>query len=306
MQLANVVRYNYLAIFYFIILDSAAYVLIKILNYDDAIIPVVPVTILGGGLAIFLGFRNNAAYDRWWEARKIWGAIVNTSRSFGTKILTFMNMDHVKEGGTVDDLNDLHKRMIHRHIAYINTLRLALRGKDHWKEVEHHLSDEEFRGMMSAPNKATYLNHCQGRDLQYAFGMGYIEDFRHMSLMNEVKEIYDHQGKSERINKTVFPFYYTYFTEVFLWLFIILLPFSLADQLKYLSVPISVAISFVFYILDKSGKITEDPFENRAADIPLTAICNTIERDLKFMLDESDVPEVIKPRYTKFKVEYFK
>jgi len=303
-QIANILRFNYVAILGFIALASVAYTIINVLDVPNASLPVMPITILGGGLAIFLGFRNNTAYDRWWEARKIWGSFVNSSRIFGTKVMTFVNMRHAKPDSTEDSLKELQKRLIYRHIAFINVFRLQLRGKDTWSEVQHLINKKEYDVMLKAPNKATFLNHSQGIDLEYAMEKGYIEDFRHLSLMHEISAFYDHQGKSERIKKTVFPFYYTYFTEVFLWLFIILLPFSLVENMNYIGVPLSVAISFVFYILDKSGNITEDPFENRASDTPLTAICNTIEIDLRYQLGETDLPELSKPRLTKYDVEF--
>ncbi len=302
-QIGNVLRFNYRPIIIFFLLATIAYIVIDVLEVQEAKLPVVPVTILGGGLAIFLGFRNNAAYDRWWEARKIWGAMVNSSRSFGTKVLTFISTD---DPSKKEDVKALHKRLIHRHIAYINALRHQLRNKDKWDDLKSLMSEDEFNRMLKSPNKATFLTHEQGKDIRYALDQGYVEEFRHISLMKEIGDFYDHQGKSERIKKTVFPFYYTYFTEVFLWLFIILLPFSLVHTIHMsftVSLSTSVAISFVFFILDKSGKITEDPFENRASDTPLTAICNTIERDLRHMLNE-DLPDVYPPRYTRYDVEF--
>ena len=297
-------RYNFPAIIFFFILATCAFVVTKIFNIKDAALPVVPVTILGGGLAIFLGFRNNAAYDRWWEARKIWGAIVNSSRTFGIEVLTFMTLRN-STPDKIDELKRIQKRIIYRHIAFINALRLSLRNKNNWDEIKSLLGEVEFELLLKSPNKATFLNHRQATDLLFAFEHGFIEDFRHMALMNELKDFYVHQGMAERIKKTVFPFYYTYFTQVFLWLFIILLPFSLTGTMNFMSIPLSMAISFVFYILDKSGNITEVPFENTASDTPMTTICKSIEIDLRHMLDETNLPEPEKPRHSIYDVEFY-
>lgn len=303
-QIGNVLRYNYPAIIFFFILATCAFVVTKIFNIKDAELPVVPVTILGGGLAIFLGFRNNAAYDRWWEARKIWGAIVNSSRTFGIEVLTFMTLRNSSTDKS-ELLRETQKRIIYRHIAFINALRLSLRNKNIWDEIKPFIDEEEFDLLTKAPNKSTFLNHRQATDLLYAFEQGFIEDFRHMALMTELKDFYIHQRMAERIKKTIFPFYYTYFTQVFLWLFIILLPFSLTGTMNFMSVPLSMAISFIFYILDKSGNITEVPFENTASDTPMTTICKSIEIDLRHMLGESNLPEPEKARHSKYDVEFF-
>ena len=148
--------------------------------------------------------------------------------------------------------------------------------------------------------------HLQGMELGEALRLGAIEDFRHLGMMETIRSFYDQQGKCERIKKTIFPFYYTYFTGVFLWLFLILLPFTLVGHMNYMSVPLSVAISFAFYILDKTGITTEDPFENRATDIPMTSLCRTIEIDMLHQLGETDLPSPIEKEYTKFGAEYLR
>ena len=303
-QVVGIIRYNYKAILWFIFIGSMAFVLNKVFAVSNAWLPVIPVTILGGALAIFIAFKNNSAYDRWWEARKIWGAIVNSSRMFGTEIMTLITLRHTSESIGDVELKALRKRMVYRHLAWINMLRMSLREKVDLESIEPLLEADEYEEMLLSPNKNTFLTHRQGLELEYAMSMGYVEDFRHMAMIELVKDFYVQQGQCERIKKTVFPFYYTYFTRVFLWLFIVILPFALVNTMNYMSVPLSVAISFVFYILDKLGNITEDPFENRAADIPMTAICKNIERDMRFQLGEKDLPEVELPRYSKFKVEF--
>ncbi|MEQ8323179.1 MAG: bestrophin family ion channel [Vicingaceae bacterium] len=305
-QTAGIVWYNFKSIFIFIILGNVAYLCDQILGMHMVAIPVIPVTILGGGLAIFLAIRNNAAYDRWWEARKIWGQIVNTSRHFGSQVMAYLTMRHAGPDLNETRLAELQKRMINRHIAWINALRLSLRMKDNWEEIKKYLTPEEYAKLLSAPNKATQINHFQALDLTHALNLGAIEDFRHLGMMTSIKDFYDQQGKCERIKKTVFPFYYTYFTGVFLWMFIILLPFTLVGHMNYLSVPLSVAISFAFYILDKTGNITEEPFENRASDIPMTSLCRTIEVDMLHQLGEEKLPEPIAREYTKFGAEFLR
>jgi len=129
---------------------------------------------------------------------------------------------------------------------------------------------------------------------------GLIEDFRHMEMMSCLEEFYNLQGKCERINNTPFPRQYAYFSTLFVWLFILLLPFGLIGEfmdmghdLMWLMIPFSVIISWVFYTMEAVGDNSEDPFENFINDVPMTALCRTIEIDLREMLGETDLPPKI-------------
>ena len=129
----------------------------------------------------------------------------------------------------------------------------------------------------------------------------WIEVFR----FNTLTKFYYDQGKSERIKNTIFPFYYNFFTRFFLQLFTFCLPFALIGLIDtYFMIPVSVLISFAFDILNKTGKITETPFEGRAADTPLSAISRTIEIDLLQMIGEEDIPEPQQAVEGKFGVKY--
>ncbi len=305
-QIAGIVRYNYKSILIFIILATVAFVLNHVYMIKDASLPIVPVTILGGGLAIFLAFKNNAAYDRWWEARKIWGALVNDSRSFGMETMSLLTLRDTDANVDAALLSKTQNRIIKRHLAFINALRLALRDDNDWEQIKSLLESEEYEEMLKKENKVTYLNFRQGMDINHARDLKFIDDFRHMEMVQLLKKFYDHQGKCERIKKTVFPYYYTYFTGMFLWLFIILLPFALVGPMMMSAIPLSIAISFSFYILDKSGNVTEDPFENRASDTPLSAICRTIEIDMLRQLGKEDVPEPVLPEQTSSGVKFLR
>lgn len=312
-QIRGILTYNKKNIFIFILLSGIATALSKTIQYYNWIdweptnlVDPLPVTLLGAGLAIFLGFRNNSAYDRWWEARKIWGGVVNTSRTFGRQVTTLISLQHTKGLKSDNDLNQLKKELVYRHIGWVNALRIQLRQQDDkWGDVAQFLDKKEFDQLMKKRNKATQLIQKQGERITDAMLDGLTEDFRHIQFDNTLTELYNLQGQAERIKNTVFPYYYSYFTGMFLWLFLILLPFSLVGKLGWATIPLSTAVSFVFSILHKSGGNTEDPFEGRAIDTPLTTICNTIEIDLKEQLGESDIPEKHPVQKTKFNVEFF-
>lgn len=282
----------------------AQYKYIGLIGLPPVVLPVVPVTILGGALAIFLGFRNNSAYDRWWEARKIWGEIVNDSRTFGMMITSFSSTIFSNGAVKEEEIKAWQTTMIHRHIAWLYALKMELRGVNYWADLSKYMTGRELEIIKKKHNKSTQIIQIQGQELKKAYEKKIIEDFRHMELANVLKAFYDSKGKAERIKKTIFPFYYNYFTGVFLWLFIICLPFSLNPAMDWLAIPMSIAISFVFKILDKSGAITEDPFEGRAADTPISSITRAIEIDLLEMIDSDKIPKPIATKTTVWDAEY--
>ncbi len=276
----------------------------EIFDFAPLTLPVVPVTILGGALAIFLGFRNNSAYDRWWEARKVWGGIVNASRTFGVMVCTFSSSYFSKGKVTEDEVMDWRRELISRHIGWLYALVMHLRKQTHWEDLEKYLAQNEVTQIKSVHNKPTQMLHKQSERLQDGFEGEIIENFRHMELANVIKELYDLQGKAERIKGTIFPYYYNYFTSVFLWLFVICLPFSLVSDMSWMAIPMCIAISFVFTILEKSGAVTEDPFEGRAADTPITTIARNIEIDLLEMIKSDTIPAPNEQKIGRFGVKY--
>ena len=301
-QVLGVVVHNSNRLTVFIVWSSIVLMChIQFEEWIDMSIPMVPISILGGALAIFLGFRNSSAYDRWWEARKIWGGIVNKSRNFGLQVLTYPISDELKAD---DSVRIWQKQMIYRHIAWLYALKSHLRKETMTKEVMVWLSEEERKQLESKSNIPVQLIKIQGESLRKAHEMNYFEQFRLFEMMHALEDFYDLQGMAERIKNTVFPFYYNYFTRLFLWVFVIFLPFGLVHSMGWVSVPMSVVISFIFGILEKSGSVTEDPFEGRAADTPMQAICRTIEIDLKEMLEDKEVPEPTRVKIGRFKVEY--
>jgi putative membrane protein len=287
-QLIGVCYHNRVAIFLFTVFALSAYYLCTYKGYDFINVPAVPVSILGGALAIFLGFRNSSAYDRWWEARKVWGSIVNNSRSLGLELITYPIGKNEQEEKVIEEWR---RESVMRHIGWLYTLNAQLRKKP--VELKPYLNDHDIELLKGKNNLAAQILVIQGNAIDNAFRRGWIEEFRFNSLIGTLKKFYDDQGKAERIKNTIFPFYYNYFTNFFLWLFTISLPFALSTVMtNWLMIPLSVAISFAFYILNKSGVITETPFEGSASDTPLTTICRTIEIDLLQMLDTDEVPEI--------------
>ncbi|MFZ9888420.1 MAG: bestrophin family protein [Myxococcota bacterium] len=249
-----------------------------------------PVGVLGTGVAIILGFRNNSAYDRWWEARKIWGGLVNASRTFSVNVLTLLRPPSSSSTSLVEECQRLQRRIVYRHLAFLHAVRLQLRELQEWDCMAPFLDENEKYLLESAVNRASQLNLAQAKDLALAREKGWLDAYSHVSLLRSLEDNTDLQGKAERIKGTVFPLYYSMYTRLFVWLFAILFPATLLRELGLLTLPVSTVVSFVFVMLERTARITENPFMNLAGDTPMTALCRIIEIDLRQHLGETSIP----------------
>lgn len=260
-------------------------------------IPFSIVGTLSTALAIFLAFRNNSAYARWWEARKIWGGVVNISRSIGRQVTSFSQLSEQP----AEEIAAFQREIVYRHLAWINTLRLQLRGNSSLDEVQPFLDEEELKWLSERKNRATQLVQKQGERLTAARRSGLLTESRYHEMLDEsLTELYDLQGKAERIKNTPLPRQYCYFPRVFLFLFVTLLPCGMISLLHevgaaWLVIPLTSAVSFMFYVLMRVGEFNEDPFESRYSDTPMTALCRTIEIDMREQLGETDLPPKLEP-----------
>ena len=301
--LVAIVVYLWKYLLFIALLSLSVYGLYEFGGYKVvALKSAIPIGVLGTALSIFLSFRNNAAYDRWWEARKIWGGIVNYSRTFAMQVFTYISDDHLSEDEK-KDIGSIQKELVYRHLAYINALRLALREQhdEYEKELMPFLSKAEITTLLSKANKPTQLNFTQASRLKVILKDNLIEDFRLYEMMHSLEEFYNLQGKAERIKKTPFPMYYDFFIKVFLFIFVFFLPISLIGifdeisqansiNINWLVIPVSTIVAFMFIVIEQTGFFTETPFENANEDVPLSGLCRTIEIDLRQMLNESDIP----------------
>lgn len=255
---------------------------------------------LGGALAIFIGFRNNSAYGRWWEARTHWGGIVNSTRVLARLIITFAD-SHAHQPNYDRTRSDAFKReMVHNVIAWAHALRLHLRGQPQWPEVATLLPASDRDELLKAHNKPNVIMQQLGRRIYQAMADGTLGGFDSFQLEGQLLALANYQGGCERIKNTPLLRQYHYFTRLFLQVFIVLLPFCLVADLERMGigwavVPLAIVISFVFAVIGKVGEVNEDPFEGRITDVPLSALCNTIERDLRELLGERELPAKLQP-----------
>lgn len=255
---------------------------------------------LGGALAIFIGFRNNSAYGRWWEARTLWGGIVNSTRVLGRLIITFTD-SHAHQPNFDRARSEAFKReMVHKVIAWAHALRIHLRGERDWSSVVELMPAEERSIVAAAANKPNVVMQRIGQRIYRAMADGTLGGFDSFQMEGQLLALANYQGGCERIKNTPLLRQYHFFTRLFMQVFIVLLPFCLVVDLErmgigWVVVPVALIISFVFAIIGKVGEVNEDPFEGRITDVPLTALCNTIERDLRELLGETEVPAKLQP-----------
>ena len=287
-QIAGIVKKNMYQIIFFALWGGGVFVLHHEIEVREVAVPLSAVSIIGGGLAFFLAFRNNSAYDRWWEARKIWGGIVNISRTFAGYITNFIDDDQASK-----------EKIVRRHAAWMNALRIQLREQDKWEEVYKWVDENESELYKNKTNKATQINHKQLEVLADLKKEGKIDQFEHQMMSDCIRQMYELQGKAERIKKTTFPFFYTYFTRMFLWVFILILPFGLVPVMGWESLPISIVTSFIFFILERTGTATMVPLDRNTSGTPMSGLCRVVEIDILEQVGSNDIPEPYGTKTTK-------
>ncbi|MEZ4775206.1 MAG: bestrophin family ion channel [Bacteroidia bacterium] len=304
------------------------------MDYIAFSIPWLPMSVIGTAVAFYAGFKNNQAYDRMWEARKIWGGIVNTSRAWGMYVDGFVTNYFTENKKTKEEILEIKQRLIYRHIAWLYALRSQLLVSTSWEhasqggllgarakyyqnkfgvglidddvtrtELKQFLPRDEYERLVNNVNTATQIINEQSRDLAALREDNMIEDFRHMEMTQVLYHLYEHQGKCERIKKFPLPRQYAYMSRIFVGIFIFLLPFSMIPELIklgewgfWLSIPITALVGWVYIMMEVVGDYTENPFMGMANDIPMLSLCRTIEIDLREMLREKDLPPGIQAK----------
>ncbi|QQS30762.1 MAG: hypothetical protein IPM47_07495 [Sphingobacteriales bacterium] len=297
-------------------------------------IPWLPVSVIGTAVAFYVGFKNSQAYDRMWEARKIWGGIVNDSRAWGMMVDGFITNQFTQNKLTDDELKSIKRRLIYRHIAWLYAHRSQLLVPTSWEhisqgghlgktaeyfqkqfgiglvddevtrlELKNFLPSDEHDRLVNAVNTATQIINEQSRELTSLREKEVIENFRHMEMIRVLRSFYEFQGKNERIKKFPLPRQYANMSMYFVGIFILLFPFSMIPELMkigewglWISILVSVLIGWMYVMMEVVGDYTENPFQGMANDIPMLSICRTIEIDLRQMLGESNLPPAIKAK----------
>ena len=239
-------------------------------------IPLNILTLLGTIVTILLAFRTSQSYERWWEARTIWGAIVNDSRTLTRTVLQFL-----PENESVEK-----KKFAERQIIFVNALGETLRKVPLSPKVEAYVKFHNINAV-NLPNALLDEHSHQIGQLKTE---GKISDFQQLQLNDIVSRLCDSMGKCERIKNTVFPRSYSLILHILIYAFTAILPFSLNHNQFVTEIAISIIIPLLFIAVEKTAFIMQDPFENSPVDTPMTSIAQTIEINILQMMGEKDVP----------------
>jgi putative membrane protein len=249
----------------------------EIQGVEQLSIPIGILTILGTTISLILAFRTSQAYERWWEARTIWGAIVNDSRTLIRQILGFATDEN-------DEVKDIQKTISNNQIVWCYALGDALRkipcsDRPIFSSLKAKTEIEKHKNIPNA------ILSEQSKLIRELKNIKQIDAYQFVQLDETIKNLTNSMGMSERINNTVFPKMYSMFVDWFLYLFIFLLPFGILDYFHIFEAPVIIGISISFVVLEKIAVIMQDPFRNRPNDTPVTTIAKTIELNIRQMMD---------------------
>ena len=331
-----VLRWTRRYIYFFVLLSVIPVVLYDLLGWKWLHLPWLPIGLVGTALAFINGFKNNASYGRLWEARKIYGGIVNASRLLATMVNDFISNQFTDQKKSESELFSLRKEIIMRHVAWMTSLRHALRQKKSWEttasntsdkehmqtikvyeyahtlkeELQGYLTDQEIDHVLSMKNKQAACLSLQSKQFQQLRSTGLIDDFRHMEFKHMIGELFTLQGKAERIKNFPYPRQFATLNLFFVWIFVILLPFGLmhefdkigqsltvnasdhflyaliVDNFVWLTIPFSIAISWIFMLMERVGDVSENPFEGMSNDVPITTMSRGIEIDIRELIGD--------------------
>ncbi|MGB0760855.1 MAG: bestrophin family protein [Rubripirellula sp.] len=256
-------------------------------EWKDSAFPLPVIAIMGTVIGLLLGFRTNSCYGRWWEARILWGAIVNDSRTWTRQLMEFTKSAQLDQQTTIT-------RMCHRQIAWCYSLSRSLRGQEATQDLGTLLTEDEISEVRDkhVPN---LLLLRQGQELRDLKQQGQLETFELVELEKTLLRLTNAMGGCERIRNTTFPRSYTRIINLLIYLFVICLPFGLVELPWFGLVSTSISFAFAFLMVDRVSIFLQDPFSNRPSDTPTQSLSRTIEINVREMLGETDLPEKRQP-----------
>jgi putative membrane protein len=256
-----------------------------------------PFTLTGFALSVFLGFRTTTAYNRFWEGRTLWGALVNTCRNLTRQVHTWLGPQ--PGGPAVDpvELAERRRRVVHHAIAFSHALRQRLRDEDDIDAYAALLDPPFCQALARDHNRPQAIAAAIGEQLRQAHEAGLIHP-QHVALLEaNLVAMTDIQGGCERIGSTPLPYVYRVLVHQIVGLYCFSLPFGLIHTLGWFAPAVAVLVSYAFFGLDAIGEELDNPFEVDANDLPLSALTRAIEIDLRARLGESDLPAPAEPHH---------
>lgn len=311
----------------FVVIATIPTITYKVLGLTWMMLPWLPIALVGTAVSFLIAFKNNATYDRLWEARKIWGSIIDNSRTWAFMTRDLIAAPEGMDPNADEELTRIRRRLVLRHLAWLTALRYQLREPRVWEnltrpnnwelregfKVAEHAKDlkvqlgsyvdaDEVEQVMGAANATTQLLAKQSAELRLLREQGRLDNNRHVALAQALSSLVNNQGASERIKNFPYPRQLATVNHYIVWLFIILLPFGMVHEFAeirrgfvWLTIPFGAVVGWVFHTMERVGESHENPFQGGANDVPITAIARLIEVDLLEVLGDTQVPELCKP-----------
>ncbi|MEZ4448827.1 MAG: bestrophin family ion channel [Nannocystaceae bacterium] len=281
----GLLRWQWKKALFFIFTATLVTVLHKFVDIAHVLLPTTPVLVVGGALAIFVSFRTNSAYDRWWEGRRLWGQLVNSSRALASQALCYL-----RDAA-------LARTIVHRQAAYVHILRCLLREQEPWAD-EHvaRLLDAPAREALRGESSPTHaILHGFLASLTEVSDRGELDPLRLQSFDRTIATLLDVQGGCERIKKTPMPRSYGFIADRLIVAYGALFPLAMTEELGWLMIPVNVLVCISFALISEVGRVLEDPFTMFWNSLPLTTLSLTIENNIRQRLGDRDIPPVPKP-----------
>jgi putative membrane protein len=267
-------------LFWLLVWDVAVTLDAMLISTYQIELPLMPLTLLCSALIVLISFRNTSVYNRWWEARTLWGAMVNSSRSFGREVLTLID----GEGPSRD--NPVKAVLLRRHVAYLTALRMHLKGKVEVHALAELLPDHEIQRAVLSNNVPNDILNGSANLLADEFAAGRLDSIRLARLESTMVDISNCQGGMERIANTPLPYPYVYFPRIFSTLFCIIMPLSLVPTLGWFTPAISTVVGCMLLAMERIGADLQAPFGNSQHQIKMDDLCRNIEKNLCSMFNE--------------------
>ncbi len=249
-------------------------VLVSCLNYyyPEIILPIGPFEYGGFIMGLLLVFRINAGYDRWWEARKLWGSIVNLSRNLTIIILNYSNPKH----------RDWEHKITNYIAALPYLIKNSLRFNNDIETLSPLLDASSYSQLARAENKPVILTSLIANELQIARNNNSLNEFAFIQAEDKRAQLIDAYGACERILKTPMPFVMAVKSRLYILIFLLMLPFALVGVSLWINPVITGLVAYALFALDQIGVELQNPFsEYSLSHLPLTDICRTIEKNVK-------------------------
>lgn len=291
-QLRRLLEYVGMPLLLLFLWDGVIVLLYKVAHWDWLGLPHIPLALFGSSIGLIVAFRNNSSYGRWWEARTLWGGIVNNSRSWARQVLTSIA---AQKPDAKEDVRKLQCRMIYLQIAWVHALRQQLRGQPPLDELHGILSEDDLVLLKDQKNVAFTLQLWQSDLAREALEKDWVDSLQWSALDRTLSELINLQGGSERIKNTPMPKQYDFYPQLFVRIYCLLLPLALVQNMGWLTPLGSTLVGFIFIALDKIGRDLENPFDNSIYDIPLTSMSRTIEINLRQAMGERSLPAPAEP-----------